>query len=614
MKYIRVSFLLAAITLACGCGGSNNARSGLNQKQSAAEQAGKGADLQIAGRETARAIIAEVEAWALERDLLLRQRRGLPITKLPDTSHAGTKATAEYARSILERIGRVDVSVIDHRSLMNLQVIEHTFEKLSSAPEHYWLQFAITPYARMFALYSINPVLAGIPLGTAEERRIYLGLVDDYARIVEEWARKTGGQEERGILIPKAALPGVRASLAGEKGTVAVLLLPRSSRLEGVDAASAEDFLAAVGARIKNRVEPAYDTILAILDEDYEQRAPDGVGMSQYPGGETAYRAAVRQSASYDVSPEELHASGLAALESLHAKMKAIRDELGFAGTAAEFNDRLRTDPRFIAKSAAEVESRYLDYVRQIEPLIDDYFRLKPQAPYGVKRLDPTQEAGHTFGYYQMPSATEPRGLYRYNASQLEQRSMLSAESLIYHELIPGHHFQIALHAEMKELPLIMQSFDFIMLTAYTEGWAEYASSLGMEMGLYDDPYERYDRYLIEAFLATRLVVDTGMNLFGWSLDRAREFMRENTMNSETQIASEMLRYSTDIPAQALGYRFGADFIWRLRREKESELGEAFDVKDFHEAVLGAGILPMWALGKHVDWYFDNRAAVGRAP
>ena len=152
------------------------------------------------------------------------------------------------------------------------------------------------------------------------------------------------------------------------------------------------------------------------------------------------------------------------------------------------------------------------------------------------------------------------------------------------------------------------------MLTAYTEGWAEYASSLGMEMGLYDDPYERYDRYLKEAFLATRLVVDTGMNLFGWSLEKARRFMRVNTSRSETEIASETLRYSTDIPAQALGYSYGADFIWRLRREKEAELGDAFDVKDFHAAVLGAGILPMRVLENHVEWYFGHVAAADRAP
>lgn len=609
MTYTRVFLLLPAMIFAGSYGNPNAALSEATQRQSVNEQAG-----QEAGREAAGAIVADVEAWALERDLLLRQRRGLPITKLPDTSLAGTKATAEYARAILERIERVDVSAIDHQSLVNLQVIQNTFEKLASAPEYYWLQFSITPYARMFALYPVNPVLAGIPLETAEQRRIYLGLVDGYARIVQEWATKTDAQEKRGILIPKAALPGVRVTLIGEKGAAAALLLPQSSRLKGVDAAVADDFLAAVAARIKDRVEPAYDAILAVLDEDYEKRAPDTVGMNQYPGGAAAYRVAVRQATSYDVSPEELHASGLAALESLHAKMKAIRDELGFEGSAMQFNERLRTDPRFIAKSAAEVESRFTDFLRQIKSLIDDYFQLTPEAPYGVMRLDPAQEAGHTFGYYQMPSATEPRGLYRYNGSQLAERSMVSAQSLIYHELIPGHHFQIALQAQMKELPLIMQSFDFIMLTAYTEGWAEYASSLGMEMGLYDDPYERYDRYLKEAYLATRLVVDTGMNLFGWSLEKARCFMRVNTSRSETEIASETLRYSTDIPAQALGYRYGADFIWRLRREKAAELGDAFDVKDFHAAVLGAGVLPMSVLENHVQWYFDHAVAAERAP
>ena len=183
---------------------------------------------------------------------------------------------------------------------------------------------------------------------------------------------------------------------------------------------------------------------------------------------------------------------------------------------------------------------------------------------------------------------------------------MVWAEGLIFHELIPGHHFQIALHQEMEELSPVMQSL-FFMVAAYTEGWAEYASSLGLEMGLYDDPYDRYGRYLMESFLATRLVVDTGMNFFGWPLEKARQFMRDNTFSSETEIATETLRYSTDIPAQALGYRFGSQFIWRLRREKEQELGDAFDIKDFHAAMLNAGPLPMWVLENHTDWYFENR-------
>jgi uncharacterized protein (DUF885 family) len=209
-----------------------------------------------------------------------------------------------------------------------------------------------------------------------------------------------------------------------------------------------------------------------------------------------------------------------------------------------------------------------------------------------VKRLPVEFEGGDTFGYYQGPTAAEPQGTYYFNGSTLSERSLLRAAALIAHELIPGHHFQIARQEENESLPLLRRE---TLLTAFGEGWGEYASWLGEEMGLYDDPYDRAGWLMNDAMLSARLVVDTGMNALGWSRQRAMDYMREHTMLSDTEIATETLRYAVDIPAQALAYKIGSLKIIELRK-----LAKDYDVREFHEWVIGSGALPLPLLEEHV--------------
>jgi len=236
------------------------------------------------------------------------------------------------------------------------------------------------------------------------------------------------------------------------------------------------------------------------------------------------------------------------------------------------------------------------------ESQIDRFFLQTPEAPYGVKRLDPALEGSRTYGFYRWPEGDDPRGYYHYNGSNLDQRSWLNLTGVALHELVPGHHFQITRQFENDALADFRRaSFQ----TAYTEGWGSYASYLGQEAGLYDDPYSHYGLYILEIFLATRLVVDPGMNAFGWSLAEGREYMRENTLESEAQIATESLRYSTDMPGQALGYQMGKRKIMELRARAEEALGADFDLRRFHEAILGSGSMPMTVLEMHVERWLE---------
>ena len=408
------------------------------------------------------------------------------------------------------------------------------------------------------------------------------------------------GQAERGIRVPKDELPIVAAFLKG-----ALASGPASpfgvdeARLSGLAAAEKTAFRQALDPRA-DAARRALESLLADLGPTYAAAAPDAVGLSQYPGGRAAYESLVKLHTTLDVTPEEVHRIGLQEVERIVTGMAEVRRRIGFSGDAAQFREAVRNDPRFRARTPDEVGERLLSYVARIEPKVDAFFLRRPKAPYGVKRLDPEREPALTFGIYEPPSPTEPRGLYRYNASKLEERSLLTAGPLTYHELVPGHHFQIALQDENLSLPRFRRE---LWDTAYAEGWGDYAAHLAEEMGMYEDPYDRYGRLAMDMFISVRLVVDTGMNALCWPRAKAVAYMREHLMESDTQIETESLRYSVDIPGQALAYKMGSRGLQDLRRRAEQALGPRFDVRRFHECLLGSGSLPLDTLSRKVDLF-----------
>jgi uncharacterized protein (DUF885 family) len=293
------------------------------------------------------------------------------------------------------------------------------------------------------------------------------------------------------------------------------------------------------------------------------------------------------------------------------SQLAEIRREVSFDADETAYRTNLEADPRFHAPDPEHVAATYSRRVATIEPLLGQWFSVRPRAAFGVQRLDPELEAGMTFGYYEKPIATNPVGRYRFNGSGLADRAQITAAALIFHELVPGHHFHLARQAEDATLHPLQAQGATVFFSAYTEGWAEYASSLGFEMGLYTDPWDRYGACLHQRFVAQRLVVDTGLNLLGWPADKARAYMASMTMESPAQVSSEILRYGTDLPAQSLSYRLGSEKFWQLRRTAERALGSRFDVREFHEVVLGHGTLPLTAVERNVADYLSRRLPTG---
>jgi uncharacterized protein (DUF885 family) len=546
------------------------------------------------------------QAWQrlLETSLFYHMQENLPITELPDLSREQFDSDVAFARRMIGQLDKVQIDKLSPSSAIMHGVLHHEMSMTVASEKYYWLDFFYTQYQAVYAFVDPHEVLTAIEFDRPREPSRYLKLVDEYAATIDQLLTHAREQVRRNIYLPKAAVDGVRGMYKSfSAGAVANLGVDRY-RLDSLPKSEADEFLVTLTRKIDTKVIPAFDALVTYFGTEYSDQAPDAVGLAQYPDGKDYYRHLVRVHTTMDLTPEEIHQLGLRRVAELAEAMAVIRRKLGFQGTRDEFHQLLRRDPRFLAEKPKDVEDHFNHYIRRVEPIVSSYFKRLPKAPYGVERLAEEVEKGMTFGYYGAPTADRPKGIYYYNGSDLGNRSLLTAASLIYHELVPGHHFQIATQNENAAMHSFRRKY---WTTVFSEGWAEYAAGLGFEMGLYDDPYDHYGRLIMEIFLATRLVVDTGMNYFGWSLKEARTFMRENLFQSDVEIASESLRYSTSTPGQALAYRIGSEKFWELRHRAEKSLGEDFDIKVFHDLLLSHGDRPMGIVDRQVDRWIGQQ-------
>lgn len=518
----------------------------------------------------------------------------------PDISEAAFQRGVAKARAMLRALDAIPVAQLGEDARLTYDVLREGARIEADRAPFYWIDFQIVPYRANGDFGYFRWLFSSRPVATDDDRRRYLHLIREYRDLFRQHLAKLQGQERRGIRLPK---PGIANVLDLVKGIAAGL--DSSVGIAPARAGAAADFPATVRREIDAELRPALTALIAYLEGSYRAAAPEAMTVSQYPGGRDYYRYLVRSSLTLDIAPAELHALGLKRMAELEARVHAAAARIGLKGTLPEIYAALRKDPRFIARTPDEVATYYMAQLKLIEPKLPAYFARLPKAPYGVQRLPPERERGSTFGYYAAAAPpAEPRGLYIYNGWEVEKRSLLNARALIYHELMPGHHLQVALQAENTALHPLRQEY---WLNGYGEGWAEYASSLGYEMGLYDDPHAELGRLALEMFLTSRLVVDTGLGFYGWPLERARDYMRRRVFLSDVEIDSETVRYAT-VPGQALAYRVAFERMWELRRRAEAALGERFDVRAFHTAMLDGGHLPLASLEAKIDrWIARQR-------
>jgi uncharacterized protein (DUF885 family) len=375
---------------------------------------------------------------------------------------------------------------------------------------------------------------------------------------------------------------------------------------EDFPAEERERLTAAYRAAILDTLVPAYTAMRDFLRDEYLPVAREGVGMMHLPEGRDWYAHNVRVQTTTELDPEAIHQFGLAEVERILGEMNAVRVQVGFEGDLPAFFKHLQEDEQFYFKTGEEALQAYRDVQAKINPALPKLFDIFPKADYEVRPVEDFRAESAAGASYMAPAPDGSRpGVFYLNTFNLKAQPNFLVETLSIHEASPGHHFQIAIQQEVESLPAFRR---FGGYTAFAEGWALYAESLGKELGLFTDPYQWYGRLSDEQLRAMRLVVDTGLHYYGWTRQEAIDYMLANSSMAESDVVAEVERYIV-IPGQALSYKIGQRVIRELREEAEAELGDAFDVRAFHRQVLVDGALPMGVLQTKIrEWIASQKA------
>jgi uncharacterized protein (DUF885 family) len=530
--------------------------------------------------------------------------------RLSDASPQATDETLAYWQREYEVFQRYNRDRYSGQALLSYDVFDF-FMSNTLAEADRW-RYHNFPVNQMFGVQSNLPNFMTQQHVIDDERGAehYIARLNLFERHFGQVIEGLKLREERGIVPPRFAVTKVIEQIEGflDSEPVDHLLImhldERLAELEGNEISpvrSAELRRQAIAA-VEGSVYPGYHKLLAHLRE-LEPKATSEDGVWRLPDGEAFYRQAIRQHTTTDMSADEIHAIGLAEVERISAEMDTILRAEGLTeGSVGERVQILseRDDQLYPDTDAgrAQILADYQAIIDEIDPAMDDYFNLRPGIGVEVRRVPEFSEETAPGAYYQRPSMDGQRpGVFFANLRDVSEIPKFGMRTLAYHEGTPGHHFQIAIAQQLEGVPLFRRMLPF---TAYSEGWALYAEQLAWEIGFQDDPLDNLGRLQAEMFRAVRLVVDTGLHYKRWSREQAIDYMLTHTGMGRNDVVAEIERYLV-MPGQALAYKVGMMKILELRERAQRELGEAFDIRDFHDQILGNGALPLTLLEEVVD-------------
>jgi uncharacterized protein (DUF885 family) len=523
---------------------------------------------------------------------------------LPSETLADQTRRLNAKREFLRRLQAVDRSRLPRAEQLNYDIFSRLLE---DSIAEYEFQTYLTPITNRSGFHISFPELPrNVPLNDVQDYENYIARLGAFGRYASDHIELLRSGIENGHVLPAVVLEGYRTSIEAqvvEDATKSLLDGPFTKFPETIPQAEQQRLQHAGRQAILNSVVPGYRKLLEFMEQEYVPAARGSIGASALPGGREFYRHRVRMFTTLDTTPDEVHNLGLAEVQRIRGEMDAIIKKVGFEGDFAEFVEYLRSEPRFYATSPEQLLKEVSFVLKKMDGQLPRLFKSLPRTPYGIREIPPYIAPRTTSAYYNLPAGDGSRaGFYYVNTFDLKSRPLFEIEALSLHEAVPGHHLQLTLQQELADLPPFRR---FAGFTAFVEGWALYAERLGLEVGFYEDPYSDFGRLSFEMWRACRLVVDTGMHYFGWTRQQAIDLMAANTALSRHNIEAEVDRYIS-WPGQALAYKTGELKIRQLRELAEQKLGPQFDIRDFHDAVLSSGSVPLNVLEENVNAYIES--------
>jgi uncharacterized protein (DUF885 family) len=524
--------------------------------------------------------------------------------KLEDMSVAAIERRKAHARDKLKRLEKIDRARLSADDQLNYDLYLRD-AKLDVEGQRFPDELLV-----LTQLGGVHAELADlaheIPRRNPQDLDHFLARLDAYPKLVEQHLALLRKGLERGITPPQVTLTHVGELIANqlvenpEKSPIYQLAFAQLP--ESIPAAERARLQAAAKQAIAEKVVVRLRAFHKFVVEEYVPRARKSLGISALPDGAAWYAYLARRSTTTELSPELIHQIGLDEVARIHGEMERVMRATGWKGSMEAFFQYLRTDPRFFFSEKDALLTAYRDIAKRIDPELPRLFGMLPRLTYGVRPVPAHEEKTQTTAYYNRGSAEAGRaGWFYANTYDLKARPRWEMEALTLHEAVPGHHLQIALAQELGTLPKFRR---FGGYTAFVEGWGLYAESLGAELGMLQDPYAKFGQLTYEMWRAVRLVVDTGIHAKGWSREQAIDFFRKNAAKTPHDIEVEVDRYIV-WPGQALAYKIGQLKIRELRTLAEKKLGPRFDVRSFHDVVLGGGALPLDVLEARVKAWID---------
>jgi uncharacterized protein (DUF885 family) len=526
-----------------------------------------------------------------------------------DVSMEAIAQRHQHDKGVLRSLDQIDRAHLSPEDQLNYDLLKKNYE---NEVEGYQFRRWLVPLNQRGGIQTLDELGDSLRFETVKDYQDWIARLRSFPVLMGQTiALMREGAKER-IVHPKIImqrLPGQIDKQVVADPAESGFYRPFKRFSREISAAEQQRLTAEAKQAIEQQVVPAFKKFKEFFVNEYLPACFDQVGVWQVPRGNELYAFEVRKYTTTNLTPEQVHEIGLKEVARIRAEMDTIMAQTGFKGSREDFFNYLRTDPKFFYKTPDELFEAYKALAKTVDPNLVKVFRTLPREPYGVEAIPDVAAPDTTAAYYRQGAADGSRaGTYFVNLYKPETRPKWEMLALTLHESVPGHHLQIARAHELGDMPMFRRFGDY---TAFIEGWGLYAESLGEDMGLYTDPYSKFGQLTYQMWRAVRLVVDTGIHAKHWTRDQAIKYFTENAPKAELDIVNEVDRYIA-WPGQALAYKIGELKIKELRARAHEQLGNEFDLKAFHDVVLGSGPLPLDVLERQVNDWIQQQKKVAR--